>query len=76
MAQDEKQSTSKVLQNLSPQACKCMACEKAVSDLMCGQCYYDRFEKELKTFYDDHTAGDWYHRDGIFTAAKKASGLE
>lgn len=76
MAQDKKQSTSEVLQNVSPQACKCVVCEKADGNLMCGQCYYDKFiEESLKEMKAGREKSDAYLLGRFRVAAKKAAGL-
>lgn len=75
MAKDQKQSSDKVLQRVQVKACQCVVCKKEDGSLMCGQCYYDRFEKELSKDVLEMTKYYSLPVDVILKDAKKAAGL-
>lgn len=73
---DKKRTDDTQVPNMQPQTHQCVVCEKEDGSLMCGKCFYDRFEKEVQTFNYEHRGGveiSW--SDYLEEAAKKASGI-
>lgn len=69
---DKLMDPTRSLQRVQVKACQCVVCEKEDGSLMCGQCYYDRFEKELNNKLPQRFPE---YFDAL-EAAKKASGLK